>query len=115
MTSFKEFIQERTSSLNELKLEVDIPFSDVLQSLKWDKKIESYSVTKSRIGYIGGIIHMKSAKSPAEVAKLLEVEGEKYFKSLKAKSVKISAKVKENPTGGFVYDVNWNAPIDKEY
>ena len=58
---------------------------------------------------------MKSAKSPAEVAKLLEVEGEKYFKSLKAKSVKISAKVKENPTGGFAYDVNWNAPIDKEY
>ena len=115
MTSFKEYIQERVSALNELKVEMNLPFNHFLSSLKDNKKIESYSVTKSRIGYIGGIIHMKSAKSPAEVAKLLEVEGEKYFKSLKAKSVKISAKVKENPTGGFAYDVNWSAPIDKEY
>ena len=114
MISFKEFIQERASSLNELKLEVDIPFSDVLQSLKWDKKIESYSVTKGRLNYIGGIIHM-DAKSPQEVAKFLEKEGTKYFKSRNAKSIKIQAKVKENPHGGYFYDVNWSAPIDKEY
>ena len=114
MTSFKEFMQERASSLNELKLEVDIPFSDVLQSLKWDKKIESYSVTKGRLNYIGGIIHM-DAKSPQEVAKFLEKEGTKYFKSRNAKSIKIQSRVKENPYGGYLYDVNWSAPIDKEY
>lgn len=114
MISFKEFIQEKANSLNELKLEVDIPFSDVLKSLKMDKKIESYSVTKGRLNYIGGVIKM-NAKSPQEVAKFLETEGTKYFKSRNAKSIKIQAKVKENPHGGYFYDVNWSAPIDKEY
>ena len=54
MTSFKEFMQERASSLNELKVEMNLPFNHFLSSLKDNKKIESYSVTKSRIGYIGG-------------------------------------------------------------
>lgn len=54
-------------------------------------------------------------KNPQEVAKFLETEGTKYFKSRNAKSIKIYARVKENPHGGYLYDVNWSAPIDKEY
>ena len=56
-----------------------------------------------------------NAKSPREVEKFLETEGTKYFKSRNAKSIKIQARVKENPHGGYFYDVNWSAPIDKEY